>query len=81
MSSIIDGKSIAKEIELELTTKVSKMQKAPRLSVIQVGDDPASASYIKAKGNVAKRVGINLTILSVISLIFSSSSSIKSSKT
>ena len=61
MSSIIDGKSIAKEIELELTTKVSKMQKAPRLSVIQVGDDPASASYIKAKGNVAKRVGINLT--------------------
>ena len=61
MSSIIDGKSIAKEIELELTKTVSKMRKAPRLSVVQVGDDPASASYIKAKANAAQRVGINLT--------------------
>jgi len=61
MSTIIDGKSIAKEIELELTTKVSKMQKAPKLSVVQVGDDPASASYIKAKSNAAERVGIDLT--------------------
>ena len=61
MSSIIDGKSIAKEIELELISKVSKMQKAPRLSVVQVGDAPASASYIKAKSNAAERVGIDLT--------------------
>ena len=61
MSSIIDGKSIAKEIELELTKTVSKMVKAPRLSVVQVGDDPASASYIKAKANEAHRVGIDLT--------------------
>ena len=61
MSSIIDGKSIAKEIELELIETVSKLQKAPRLSVVQVGEDPASSSYIKAKANAAKRVGINLT--------------------
>ena len=61
MSSIIDGKSIAKEIELELTAKVLEMEKVPRLSVVQVGEDPASSSYIKAKANAAKRVGINLT--------------------
>ena len=46
MSSIIDGKKIAKEIEVELTAKVATMDRAPRLSVVQIGDDPASASYI-----------------------------------
>ena len=46
MSSIIDGKKIAKEIETELTAKVGAMESAPRLSVVQIGDDPASASYI-----------------------------------
>ena len=61
MKSIIDGKKIAKEIEIELTTKVASMDRAPRLSVVQIGDDPASASYIKAKANAASRVGIELT--------------------
>ena len=61
MSSIIDGKKIAKEIETELTAKVADMGSTPRLSVVQIGDDPASASYIKAKANAASRVGIELT--------------------
>ena len=61
MSLIIDGKEIAKEIETELIAKVALMESAPRLSVVQIGDDPASASYIKAKANAASRVGINLT--------------------
>ena len=60
MSSIIDGKKIAKEIEVELTAKVATMDRAPRLSVVQIGDDPASASYIKAKANAASRVGVEL---------------------
>ena len=58
---LIDGKKIAEEIENELKAKVSKMDIRPKLSVIQVGDDPASTSYIKAKSNAAKRVGIELT--------------------
>ena len=61
MSAVwIDGKKIAGEIESELKTKISKMRGKPRLSVIQVGDDPASTSYIKAKSNAAQRVGIEL---------------------
>ena len=58
---LMDGKKIAEEIENELKAKVSKMDIRPKLSVIQVGDDPASTSYIKAKSNAAKRVGIELT--------------------
>lgn len=58
---IIDGKEIAKEIEKELKIKVSKMALPPKLSVVQVGEDPASTSYIRAKSNAAERIGIDLT--------------------
>ena len=60
-AKLIDGKKIAAEIEAELKLKISKMDKAPKLSVVQVGEDPASTSYIKAKSNAAGRVGIELT--------------------
>ena len=60
-AKLIDGKKIAAEIEEELKLKVSNMKTAPRLSVVQVGEDPASTSYIRAKSNAAKRVGIDLT--------------------
>ena len=62
MSAInIDGNKIAQDIEAELRVKVSKMSNKPRLSVVQVGEDPASTSYIKDKSNAADRVGIQLT--------------------
>ncbi|MEC9333140.1 MAG: bifunctional 5,10-methylenetetrahydrofolate dehydrogenase/5,10-methenyltetrahydrofolate cyclohydrolase [Candidatus Thermoplasmatota archaeon] len=58
---LIDGKKIAEEIESELKGKISQMTAPPRLSVVQIGDDPASTSYIKAKSSTAQRVGIELT--------------------
>ncbi|MEE3242715.1 MAG: bifunctional 5,10-methylenetetrahydrofolate dehydrogenase/5,10-methenyltetrahydrofolate cyclohydrolase [Candidatus Thermoplasmatota archaeon] len=58
---LIDGKKIAEEIESELKGKISQMTAPPRLSVVQIGDDPASTSYIKAKSSAAQRVGIELT--------------------
>jgi len=60
-AKLIDGKKIAEAIESELKAKVSQMDNAPKLSVVQVGDDPASTSYIRAKSNAANRVGIDLT--------------------
>jgi len=60
-AKLIDGKKVAKEIETELQAKVSQMQTPPKLSVVQVGDDPASTSYIRAKSNSAERIGIDLT--------------------
>ena len=60
-AKLIDGKKIAEEIESELKVKISQMDKVPKLSVVQVGDDPASTSYIRAKSNAANRVGIDLT--------------------
>jgi len=60
-AKLIDGKKIAKEIEDELQTKVAQMSSPPKLSVVQVGEDPASTSYIRAKANAASRIGIDLT--------------------
>tara|TARA_B100001029_G_C15015451_1_gene427046 strand:+ start:326 stop:1153 length:828 start_codon:yes stop_codon:yes gene_type:complete len=60
-AKLIDGKKIAAEIELELKTKILELDSPPRLSVVQVGEDPASTSYIRAKSNAAERVGIELT--------------------
>ena len=60
-AKLIDGKKVAEEIEKELQAKVAQMSKSPRLSVVQVGEDPASTSYIRAKSNAAERIGIDLT--------------------
>jgi methylenetetrahydrofolate dehydrogenase (NADP+) / methenyltetrahydrofolate cyclohydrolase len=60
---ILDGKPLAKQIETELTARVSAaIVKAngviPILATILVGDDPASATYVRMKGNVCRRVGL-----------------------
>ena len=52
MAQIIDGKKISQEIKEELKEKVAQMkaQGIERcLAVIQVGNDPASAVYVKNK--------------------------------
>jgi len=60
---ILDGKSLAAQIELELKERVCVLvQKlngeTPVLATILVGDDPSSATYVKMKGNACKRVGL-----------------------
>jgi len=59
-AQIIDGVLIAREIESELKIRIDKLTFKPILSVIQIGDDSASSSYIKAKTKAANRVGIDL---------------------
>jgi methylenetetrahydrofolate dehydrogenase (NADP+)/methenyltetrahydrofolate cyclohydrolase len=64
MSAIIlDGKMLSQQIENELTGRVQRLKdlsggKAPILATILVGDDPASATYVRMKGNACKRVGM-----------------------
>ena len=63
MSAIIlDGKTLAKETEKELSERVAKLAAdagvTPILATILVGDDPASATYVKMKGNACERIGM-----------------------
>src|SRR5262245_42502817 len=60
---IVDGLALANEIRKELAEEVGSIRsagrRAPRLAVVLVGDDPASASYIKGKRRACERVGMD----------------------
>lgn len=60
---ILDGKQVAEQSEAELAQRVAAIKtkaagRAPVLATILVGDDPASATYVKMKGNACRRVGM-----------------------
>ncbi|WCK54854.1 bifunctional methylenetetrahydrofolate dehydrogenase/methenyltetrahydrofolate cyclohydrolase FolD [Aneurinibacillus sp. Ricciae_BoGa-3] len=58
---IMSGREVAAEIKGELKQKVAKFNREfsqPVLTVILVGNDPASETYVKAKGKAAAEVGI-----------------------
>ena len=56
--NIIDGKKIAQDLRLKIKSKVDGFDKKPGLAVILVGDDPASAVYVRNKDNACKEVGL-----------------------
>ncbi|KAI8022802.1 hypothetical protein LOK49_LG03G02296 [Camellia lanceoleosa] len=62
-ATIIDGKSIAKQIRDEITAEISRMKDAigvvPGLAVILVGDRKDSATYVRNKKKACESVGIN----------------------
>jgi methylenetetrahydrofolate dehydrogenase (NADP+)/methenyltetrahydrofolate cyclohydrolase len=62
-AEILDGKSLALQIEQELKERMQTIVqnlngKIPVLATILVGDDPSSATYVRMKGNACKRVGL-----------------------
>lgn len=56
---VISGKKIAKDIENKLQEQIQMIKgRLPKLSVLLVGDDLASQSYVRSKAKSCKRVGI-----------------------
>ena len=59
---ILDGKALAKKTEEALSQRVQALKdkhgETPILATILVGDDPASATYVKMKGNACERIGM-----------------------
>jgi len=64
---IIDGKKAAAELREKLKKKVEEIKStynaAPGLTVILVGEDPASKIYVKNKEKFAKEVGMNSEVI------------------
>ena len=58
---IIDGKMVASQIKENIMTEVQLLKKqtgkTPGLAVVLVGDDPASAVYVRNKNKTCKNVG------------------------
>lgn len=61
-ASLLNGKALAQKIQGELKTTVEKLQgtigRPPGLAVIMVGDNPASAVYVRNKEKACAKVGI-----------------------
>ena len=62
MTIILDGKKTASAAETNIKNRVEKIYNekkfVPILATILVGADPASATYVKMKGNACERVGM-----------------------
>ena len=60
-AAIIDGKAMAKALRGELAAEVTELNErgiTPGLAVLLVGEDPASAIYVRNKARSCKRIGM-----------------------
>ena len=61
VAKILDGKQIAKEYRQRLKNQVNDLKEygfTPKLSVILVGNDGASQSYVKSKKKSSRKIGM-----------------------
>lgn len=61
-TNILDGKALAQKIHQQLTqqitTQTQKGQRPPGLAVLMVGDNPASAAYVRNKERACAKIGM-----------------------
>lgn len=62
-ATVLDGKSLSLQMEAELAVRIQALKakfsgKSPVLATILVGDDPASATYVRMKGDACERIGM-----------------------
>ena len=68
MAKIIDGKQISLDIKNELKEKIARYKEQGieiTLAVVKVGNDPASAVYVRNKEKACEYVGINSKTLAL----------------
>lgn len=62
MTQILDGKALAAQVHTELAQTIQSLtaqgHRPPGLAVIMVGDNPASAAYVRNKERSSEKVGI-----------------------
>lgn len=62
-AKLIDGKSIAEQINVENAAEVARLRTqcglTPGLAVVLVGDNPASAAYVASKDKMCARLGMH----------------------
>ncbi len=65
-AEVINGKELAAELKLAMKEEVSELKEkglTPHLTVVLVGDDPASKSYVNGKKKASKETGISSDII------------------
>ncbi len=62
-AQLIDGKAIAAKLRVEVATAANELRArsiAPTLAVVLVGEDPASAVYVKSKTKAAREANVDV---------------------
>ena len=62
-AQILDGKAIAAQLRGEVSVRAAALRArgiAPCLAVVLVGDDPASAVYVRSKTKAAREAGVDV---------------------
>lgn len=65
-AEIISGKEVSAAYKDKLKLEVDQLKKknlVPQLTVVLIGDNPASRSYVKGKEKAAAQVGINSSVI------------------
>ena len=65
-AQIIDGKKVAEELREWLAVRVGQLKTrgiVPGLTAVLVGDNAASASYVRSKKTAAAKIGINSSVI------------------
>ncbi len=65
--TLLDGKALSKKIQEEIAEEVARMvaagKKKPHLAAVLVGEDPASAVYVRNKVRACEKVGFDSTLV------------------
>lgn len=59
----LDGRAVADAIAERVSVRVAALPRPPTLVFVRVGEDPASASYVRSKQRLARRVGVDAKTL------------------
>ena len=57
-ATLIDGRAVALDLRTRLAARIATLGYRPGLAVVLVGDDPASAVYVRNKDRAAQSAGI-----------------------
>jgi len=56
---VVNGKELSQKVEDRLEAQVEQLDDKPSLGIYVVGDDKATAMYVKKKRELADRIGVN----------------------
>lgn len=62
---VLKGKPVVEKIYKDLKEQIDHLDTAPRLTVVMVGQDPSSLSYIKSKTKAAAKIGIDASTINL----------------
>ena len=60
-AQLIDGKEVAKSIKRQLKSRIAALKERgviPGLATVLVGDDPASATYVRSKARACEKLSL-----------------------